>query len=97
MPGIASKEEDPPEYLKQEARYCRKCRIVRGRGVYHCEDCDVCIEGYDHHCPWIGKCVGSGNIGSFYFFLVMIFGTLIMCFVATLASGHNKHSNLTKE
>lgn len=39
-------------------------------------DCRVCIEGYDHHCPWTGKCVGRGNVRYFYawlFFLVLAF------------------------
>lgn len=39
-------------------------------------DCRVCIEGYDHHCPWTGKCVGKGNVRYFYawlFFLVLAF------------------------
>lgn len=39
-------------------------------------DCRVCIEEYDHHCPWTGKCVGKGNVRYFYgwlFFLVLAF------------------------
>ena len=33
--------------------------------AYHCEECEVCIEDYDHHCVFFSKCIGGGNI---YFF-----------------------------
>ena len=37
----------------------------------HCIDgCDVCVEGYDHHCGVIGICVGDFN---FKYFLQMLF------------------------
>jgi hypothetical protein len=28
----------------------------------------VCIAGLDHHCPWIGKCIGKGNMHQFAWF-----------------------------
>jgi hypothetical protein len=40
-------------------------------------DCRVCIEEYDHHCPWTGKCVGKGNVRYFYAWLVF----LVLAFV----------------
>jgi hypothetical protein len=45
--------------------------------------CNVCIAGYDHHCPWVGKCVGRDNISAFYYFLIATFGNLTVVFVAT--------------
>jgi hypothetical protein len=70
-PGITSsthfiKNEEAFESLKQ---YCKTCKIVRTKDIYHCNDCNICIEGYDHHCPWTGKCIGKGNINEFFFFL----------------------------
>ena len=38
----------------------------------HCFDCNVCVEGYDHHCPWTGKCIGKKNLAFFYVFLISI-------------------------
>merc|ERR1712151_1244573 len=34
-------------------RECAPCGIVQPRGVLHCEYCEVCIDGWDHHCPWM--------------------------------------------
>ena len=34
----------------------------------HCSTCNVCIKGYDHHCPWTSKCIGEANLYRFYFF-----------------------------
>lgn len=31
----------------------------------HCPDCNVCVEGYDHHCVWMGTCIGRGNYRHF--------------------------------
>lgn len=31
----------------------------------HCPDCNVCIEGYDHHCVWMGTCIGKKNYRQF--------------------------------
>eukprot|EP00826_Nyctotherus_ovalis_P043094 TRINITY_DN4508_c0_g2_i2.p1 TRINITY_DN4508_c0_g2~~TRINITY_DN4508_c0_g2_i2.p1 ORF type:complete len:149 (+),score=35.28 TRINITY_DN4508_c0_g2_i2:388-834(+) len=52
--------------------YCKTCNVEReaGRNVAHCSDCDVCVEGFDHHCPWTGKCIGRRNVVPFYVFLV---------------------------
>ncbi|GAB5035083.1 dhhc zinc finger domain-containing protein [Nannochloropsis oceanica] len=44
------------------------CRLYTGPTAQHCEDCKVCIEGLDHHCPWMGHCVGKGNLGAFLCF-----------------------------
>ena len=35
-------------------------------GTIHCDDCDVCILGHDHHCIFFSKCIGSGNIYPFW-------------------------------
>ena len=50
---------------------CNQCGIVtkQSDGVIHCGDCNVCVKGFDHHCPWTGKCIGKYN-NSFLLFCV---------------------------
>jgi hypothetical protein len=41
--------------------YCNKCNVVRAPRAHHCKTCNRCYLRMDHHCPWIGNCVGVGN------------------------------------
>jgi len=36
----------------------------------HCNYCDHCVEVYDHHCAYVGVCIGEGNY--IFFFLLLI-------------------------
>ena len=64
---------------------CGTCRIIKFKGVLHCPDCNVCIEECDHHCPWMGGCVGKGNQLAFNWFLgssvFCLFYLLILCLI----------------
>ncbi|KAF7300383.1 Palmitoyltransferase [Mycena chlorophos] len=42
-------------------RWCSKCEIVKPYRAHHCRICGTCILKFDHHCPWIGQCVGARN------------------------------------
>ena len=35
----------------------------------HCRMCQKCVSTYDHHCPWLGNCVGERNRKNFYIYL----------------------------
>lgn len=67
------------EDLDKKKRICRICNIMIDvdKNMVHCEDCGLCVEGYDHHCPWTTKCIGKKNLYSFYGFIL---GTLALFF-----------------
>ena len=61
-------------------KYCQKCDYVRGPRDEHCNVCNVCIKGYDHHCVFYSKCIGSGNIIYFEASLAFIAIVAVYCF-----------------
>lgn len=60
---------------KTDYGYCPKCKIYFNpyNKVEHCEMCDSCIEGMDHHCIWMGTCIAKNNKKYFYGLIVAIF------------------------
>lgn len=63
---------------------CEECKLVQPKGCSHCEFCQVCIEGFDHHCPWMGKCIGKDNLCAFYTFITVAFSSLAYIFILAL-------------
>jgi hypothetical protein len=92
-PGVVLDKEIPahvpPEHVNQY-RFCDRCQVWQPPDGVHCPECNVCVAGYDHHCVWMGTCIGKRNYRQFVlfnmswlyyigylFFWILTFGPLI--------------------
>ena len=60
--------------------------IFRPKRSVHCRACDVCVEAFDHHCPYISNCVGRRNYRYFFGFINVL---LIDCIYVLTVSIHD--------
>ena len=51
---------------------CHTCKLVRPIRGKHCRRCNRCVDHFDHHCSWLGSCVGYGNRMYFLFFVYIL-------------------------
>ena len=63
--------------------YCYTCFHFRPPRTSHCAECDNCVENFDHHCLWLGTCVGKRNYKYFYYLLSL---TSVLCFIVVISS-----------
>lgn len=66
---IATKKAQPPKLII-ERRYCTACKIEQPIRAKHCKVCKSCVALHDHHCPWIGICIGERNRRAFFWYLL---------------------------
>ena len=64
-------------------KYCETCLIFRPAKSAHGNICNNCVSEFDHHCIWLGTCVGKNNYPSFFYFVIslncLIFTVIVTC------------------
>jgi hypothetical protein len=92
-PGIPGRKYFRKNYKLEEDKlyyFCNKCNLIAPDelNIAHCKLCNICILSHDHHCAWVGKCIGKGNIVFFSCFLIslflFIFSALFIIFIIFL-------------
>ena len=73
---------------------CSKCQKLRPFRCHHCRFCEECIYRMDHHCSWIGNCVGDHNIR---YFLLFIFSLSLSCLLGAVTQiPYERTTKITK-
>ncbi|KAL0952664.1 hypothetical protein HGRIS_006907 [Hohenbuehelia grisea] len=99
-PPALSRYPNPTPILLPEYRYCSRDGLIKPYRAHHCRSCGTCVLKYDHHCPWLGQCVGARNQKFFVHFLqwaflccAWIFGTVVGLNFAPKNSVHGQFSD----
>jgi palmitoyltransferase ZDHHC9/14/18 len=59
-------------------RYCDICNIFKPpTRCSHCYQCENCVCGFDHHCIWLGTCIGARNYFWYVLYLISMSSMII--------------------
>jgi len=84
--------------VELETKYCDTCDIYRPIRTSHCGICNNCVENFDHHCPWVGNCIGKRNYRYYLWFILaastecLYVMSLSLSHIILNANASDKHS-----
>ncbi|KAL2612080.1 hypothetical protein R1flu_023772 [Riccia fluitans] len=81
-----------PSFPSDNSVRCNYCQFLMPLRAKHCYDCDKCVLRFDHHCIWLGTCVGQRNHRRFWWYV--FFQTLLIFWTTVLyGSAFSKNSD----
>ena len=63
---------DVVESGQEAEEFCPMCLVKNKFRSKHCLICQICVDEFDHHCFWVGNCIGKNNYTLFFIFLIFI-------------------------
>jgi hypothetical protein len=83
-PGITTSADTPAASASLLAQhilhpaFCVLCLRSRPPQARHCHDCGVCVQRFDHHCPFVANDVAANNHRVFNLFLIFQTITIVL-------------------